>query len=197
MTRAFRCTTIIVVSILIVILLILLFIGNETPLIKHISSWSHLSPLSIEQWNGKNESEYEQKEYNYTGTFKLESSENFGQFLTEMGVSYFLRKLAESMSSEYIIDVDSTRTNYTLKTVTPFREAVITFQDGKEFNVRRMDGTIVKSVIHINGPKWTQLMYGKNSTDPNITVIREFDDNGIKATFMINKIRAVRNYVRI
>lgn len=131
------------------------------------------------------------KVYDFTGQYELVSSENFDEFLTELGIGYFTRLAATRASSKYIITKDNDY--YTLKTVSTFGESSITFKSGVSFKEDRMDGETVDSVINVKGNKWIQKQTGAGE----VTIIREFSPEEVVVTSIINEVASVRKYKKI
>ena len=120
------------------------------------------------------------------------STQNFDEFLKTIGIGYFQRLAATKVTPEYTItkkDDDS----YTLRTKTPLSDSSITFQDGVEFKQDRIDGVRLRSVINIDGNKWTQTQYG----NPEVTIVREWIDNEIITTTSAKNVVSVRKYKKI
>lgn len=134
----------------------------------------------------------EEPPFDFTGKYELYSSENFDEFLVELGIGYFTRLAATKASSEYIITKDKNDA-YTLRTVSTFGESSITFKDGVEFSEDRLDGNTVRSVINIKGNKWVQKQFGEKE----VTIVREFGPKEIKVTSVVNGIASVRKYKKI
>lgn len=78
----------------------------------------------------------------FVGKYQLESSENFDEFLKELGVNFILRNLAKTSKPTIEITLDGD--TYTIKTITTLKTSVITFKIGEEFEESRMDGKTVK-----------------------------------------------------
>ncbi|WP_139162282.1 lipocalin/fatty-acid binding family protein, partial [Acinetobacter baumannii] len=67
---------------------------------------------------------------NLVGSYKLVSSENFGDFLKEIGVSLMTRKLAES--STPTVEIKQEGAEFVIKTIA-FKNCEIRFKLGEEF----------------------------------------------------------------
>ncbi|XP_075677376.1 fatty acid-binding protein-like [Dermatophagoides pteronyssinus] len=141
--------------------------------------------------NNKNPSE-PVKDYNFVGEYELVSSDNFDEFLTELGIGYFTRLAATAASSRYYITKDGD--SYTLKTVSTFGNSAITFKDSVPFDEDRLDGQTVKSTIQIKGNKWIQKQEGDG---PDVHIIREFSPEQIKVTSIVNDVASIRIYKKV
>ncbi|CAG2102862.1 unnamed protein product [Medioppia subpectinata] len=87
----------------------------------------------------------EQKITDFTGTFKLNTSNNFDEFLEELGVNVVLINMAKM--STPVVNITKDGDTYTLKTIAGFKNSEIKFELGKEFEEARMDGKTVKIII--------------------------------------------------
>lgn len=80
------------------------------------------------------------------GKFKLEKSENFDNFLKELGVNFVSRNLAKTASPTLIVTIDND--NYTIRTES-IRSSEIKFKLNQEFEESRMDGSkCIVSVLY-------------------------------------------------
>ena len=128
-------------------------------------------------------------ETDFTGRYKLTTSENYNEFLKELGLGYFKRLAATAASSEYVITYDKENKTYTMKTIATFGDSNITFKDGETFTENRSDGETVQTTINIVGNKWDQLQKGTK----DVRIVREFMDDGkIIVTTTVNGVTAVR-----
>ena len=134
----------------------------------------------------------------FTGQYELYSSENFDEFLIELGLGYFKRLAATRASSVYFITRNEDK--YTLKTVSTFGETMTTFKSGEPFIEDRLDGSRVTSTITVIGNKWIQKQVGGESGE--VTIIREWifpssNQPEIEVTSFINGITTIRKYKKI
>jgi len=132
--------------------------------------------------------------FDFTGRYELYDSENFDEFLTELGLGYFKRLAATRASSEYFITKSAPDT-WTLKTVSTFGESIVNFKDGVEFSEDRLDGITVRSIISVQGNKWVQKQFGDDIVE--VAIVREFVPPGVKVTSVINGVVSIRRYKKI
>ncbi|KAI1288115.1 Fatty acid-binding protein [Halotydeus destructor] len=125
-----------------------------------------------------------------TGTFKLTKTENFDAFLKELGVGAIKAAVATKVTPTLVISQDGD--NWTLKTESTFKTSSITFQLGQEFEELRQDDVTVKSTITQDGNKWTQVQKGEKE----VTIVREFSEEGVAVTATVNGVTSVRFYER-
>ncbi|XP_067633562.1 probable fatty acid-binding protein [Eurosta solidaginis] len=120
--------------------------------------------------------------------YKLDKSENFDEYMKELGVGMVLRKMGNSISPTVELKKDGD--TYTFITSSTFKTSTITFKLGEEFEEETLDGRKVKSVITLDGNKLVQEQKG----DKPSTIIREFSDNELVTTLTLNNIKCVRVY---
>jgi len=127
----------------------------------------------------------------FTGRFKLTSSENFDEFLKELGVNFVLRNLAKT--STPTVEITKDGDSYTLKTITAIKNSEIKFELGKEFEEARMDGKNVKTVVVADGNKLVQTQFG----DKEVKIVRELNGDELKVTCTVGPVVSVRVYNRV
>lgn len=89
----------------------------------------------------------------FLGSWKLEKSEGMDEFLKAMDVGLVKRKLINSSSPTFTIELDGEKVKFTRKTVVMTREQII------EFGVERtennpLDGKDVKVTDTMDGNVW-------------------------------------------
>jgi fatty acid-binding protein 3 len=126
----------------------------------------------------------------FTGKYKLTNSENFDEFLKELGVNFVLRNLAKT--STPVVEITKDDDTYSLKTTTAIKNSEIKFKLGEEFEEARMDGKNVKTKIVADGNKLIQTQFG----DKEVTIIREFTPTELIATCKVGDVTSVRTYKR-
>ncbi|XP_018799053.1 PREDICTED: probable fatty acid-binding protein [Bactrocera latifrons] len=120
--------------------------------------------------------------------YKLEKSENFDEYMKELGVGMVMRKMGNSVSPTVELKKDGE--TYTFTTTSTFKTSSINFKLGEEFDEETLDGRKVKSVITLEGNKLVQEQKG----DKPSTIIREFTDSELVTTLTINGVKSVRLY---
>ncbi|KAG8185490.1 hypothetical protein JTE90_019748 [Oedothorax gibbosus] len=126
---------------------------------------------------------------NLLGSFKLVSSENFGDFLKEIGVGLVTRKMAET--SKPTVEIKQEGAEYVIKTLA-FKNSEIRFKLGEEFEENRLDGATVKTVVTLEGGKLVQKQFG----DKEVTITREVDGDTLKVTCQSGTVVSTRVYQR-
>ncbi|XP_068971571.1 sodium/calcium exchanger regulatory protein 1 isoform X1 [Bombus flavifrons] len=120
--------------------------------------------------------------------YKLQSSENFDDFLKALGVGIMTRKMGSSVSP--VIELTENNGVYTLKTTSAFKNSEIKFKLGEEFDEETADGRKVKSVCTLDGNKLIQVQKGEKDT----TIEREFTPTEMKAIMKVDDIVCTRVY---
>ncbi|CAN7985546.1 unnamed protein product [Ixodes hexagonus] len=108
------------------------------------------------------------------GKWKLTESENFDEFLKELGVGLTWRKLAQTSKPSVELKCDGDKWN--LKTSTLLKTSDVSFTLGQEFEEARIDGVKVKSLCTLDGDKLVQKQFG----DKEVTIVRELDNGQLK-----------------
>lgn len=149
--------------------------------------------------------------------YKLETSENFDDYMKALGINYWrifsfmwsvawkcrlhncrclifagvglmTRTIGNNVSPT--IELNKNGDEFSLKTTSTFKNTEIKFKLGQEFDEDTPDGRSVKSVITIDGNILKQVQAGADG-GKNSTIDREFGPNEVKAVswnFNISKI---------
>uniref|UniRef100_A0AAQ5Z742 Cellular retinoic acid-binding protein 1 n=1 Tax=Amphiprion ocellaris TaxID=80972 RepID=A0AAQ5Z742_AMPOC len=83
---------------------------------------------------------------NFTGTWKMKSSENFDELLKALGVNAMLRKVAGAAASKPHVEIKQNGEHFYIKTSTTVRTTEINFLIGEEFSEETVDGRKCKSL---------------------------------------------------
>ncbi|KAF2900139.1 hypothetical protein ILUMI_06057 [Ignelater luminosus] len=122
--------------------------------------------------------------------YKLESSENFDEYLKAIGVNIMLRKVANTASP--VVELTKSGDQYTISSVTTFRTIVVSFKDGVEFETDTVDGRKVKSTITVDGTTLHEVQ--KDASGKEHTIDRLFSENEIKMVLKYDDIVCIRIY---
>uniref|UniRef100_D3TLL9 Fatty acid-binding protein, muscle n=1 Tax=Glossina morsitans morsitans TaxID=37546 RepID=D3TLL9_GLOMM len=120
--------------------------------------------------------------------YKLEKSENFDEYMKELGVGMVLRKMGNSVSPTVELKLDGEK--YSLTTSSTFKTSTITFKLGEEFDEETLDGRKVKSICTMDGNTLIQEQKG----DKPSKIVREFKENELITTLTLGDIKSVRVY---
>ncbi|CAL9691671.1 unnamed protein product [Knipowitschia caucasica] len=85
----------------------------------------------------------------FSGKWKMKSSENFEELLKALGVNMFLRKIAVTAASSPSVDISQQDSTLTIKTSTSVRTTLVSFTVGQSFSEATVDGRPCTSF-----PKW-------------------------------------------
>jgi len=122
------------------------------------------------------------------GKWNLTESENFDEFLKELGVGITWRKLASTSKPTVIITNDGD--NWSLKTSTLLKSSEIKFELGKEFTEHRIDGLDVKTVVNAEGDKLVQKQFGDNE----VIITRWVENDMLCVKCEIKDVVSTRKY---
>jgi len=86
----------------------------------------------------------------FIGTWKMESSENFENYMKAVGVSLVTRKVAANLKPNYVISSEPDEV-FNLRTESSFKNADMKFKLGQEFDETTTDGRKCKSVVRLEG----------------------------------------------
>ncbi|XP_028453116.1 cellular retinoic acid-binding protein 2b [Perca flavescens] len=84
--------------------------------------------------------EMEKKTPDFSGKWKMKSSENFEGLLKELGVNVFLRKIAATAASSPAVEITQQDESLSIKTSTSVRTTHVSFTVGQSFNETTVDG---------------------------------------------------------
>merc|ERR1712055_322634 len=114
------------------------------------------------------------------GKWKLESTDNFDNFMKAVGVGMVMRKMggAAKPSQEISINGDT----WTIKTISTFKNTEITFQLGVEFDETTADGRKMKTTCTVEGDN--KLIQDQKGEHPSILTRELTDDNTFKMTLL-------------
>ncbi|XP_055346872.1 fatty acid-binding protein-like [Paramacrobiotus metropolitanus] len=129
-----------------------------------------------------------------TGRYQLASSENFDEYLKEIGVNFIKRKLASAMDSA-TVEITKTGDEYHLKTVTPVKTSEVKFVLNETVPEKTMDDRDVQSIFTLDNNVLKQKQSGEKGFES--TIDREFNGNEMTATIRYKNVVAVRKYKKI
>ncbi|KAL7984216.1 myelin P2 protein-like [Crotalus tigris] len=100
----------------------------------------------------------------FVGSWKLISSENFDDYMKELGVGLATRKLGNLAKPKTIISMKGDEV--TIRTESAFKNTQITFKLGQEFQETTADGRKTKTVVTLEKGALVQVQKwnGKEST---------------------------------
>ncbi|XP_001489454.1 fatty acid-binding protein 9 [Equus caballus] len=128
----------------------------------------------------------------FLGTWKLVSSENFEEYMKQLGVSDTLRNLAGLAKPRIIISADGAVVN--IKTESSLKNTEISFKLGEQFDETTADNRKVKSIITLHGGSMihVQKWLGKKTT-----IKRQIVDGKMVVEYTINNTVSTRIYEKV
>ncbi|XP_040851389.1 fatty acid-binding protein, adipocyte isoform X2 [Ochotona curzoniae] len=128
----------------------------------------------------------------FVGTWKLVSSENFDDYMKEVGVGFATRKVAGMAKPNMVISVNGDV--ITIKSESTFKNTEISFKLGQEFDEVTADDRKVKSIVTLDGGSMihVQKWLGKETT-----IKRKIVDGKMVVECTMNNIVSTRIYEKV
>ncbi|XP_052653996.1 cellular retinoic acid-binding protein 2 [Harpia harpyja] len=135
---------------------------------------------------------------NFSGNWKMKSSENFEEMLKALGVNMMLRKIAVAAASKPVVEIKQDGETFYIKTSTTVRTTEISFRIGEEFEEQTVDGRPCKSLARWESENKMvceqQLLKGEG---PKTGWSREMTNDGeLILTMTADDVVCTRVYVR-
>ncbi|CAL1534856.1 unnamed protein product [Lymnaea stagnalis] len=128
------------------------------------------------------------------GKWDLENSENFDEYMKELGVGFATRLIGNKAKPRQEISIDNGE--WTIKTSTSLSGTEIKFKPGVPFQEKTMDGRNVTSTCTIDGNKLIQNQKAeKDKLDSNI--VRDFKKDSFLMTLTAGKVTCTREYKKV
>lgn len=128
----------------------------------------------------------------FIGKWRLESSENFEEYMKAAGVGLMTRKVAGNVKPNYIISAEEGGV-YNLRTESTFKNQDMKFKLNEQFDETTTDGRKCKSTIRLEGKKLVQDQLG----DVNSLITRELtDDDTLVVVCQAGDVQSKRVYKR-
>uniref|UniRef100_G1ST29 Peripheral myelin protein 2 n=2 Tax=Boreoeutheria TaxID=1437010 RepID=G1ST29_RABIT len=128
----------------------------------------------------------------FLGTWKLVSSENFEDYMKELGVSSAARNAAGLVKPSVSISVNGDTVN--IRTESPFRNTEISFKLGEEFDETTADNRKVKSTVTLDSGSMIQV---QKWLDKETTIKRKIVDGKMVVECTMNNIVSTRIYEKV
>jgi len=129
----------------------------------------------------------------FLGSYKLTKSENFEEYMKDIGVGLVRRKMAATATPT--TEITKTGDDFNIKTSTTFKTTDIKFKLGQEFEEVTADGRTCKSTITLEGD--SKLVHKQKCGSSELQILREFQGdqmtmilegpNGVKSTRVYTK----------
>lgn len=124
------------------------------------------------------------------GKWILESSENFDEYMTVLGVNIITRTMAKAAVPTQEIKVNGDE--WYIKTSTTFKTTEISFKIGEEFDETTADGRKVKTTCTIDGNTLIQDQKGTHDS----VLKRELKDDKMVMVLTVQDVVCTRIYKR-
>ncbi|XP_058385004.1 LOW QUALITY PROTEIN: fatty acid-binding protein 9-like [Diceros bicornis minor] len=130
----------------------------------------------------------------FLGTWKLVSSENFEEYMKQLGMSVTARNLAVTRSAKPTIIISASEDRGNIKTESSFKNSEISFKLGEEFDETTADNRKVKSIITVDGGSMihVQKWLGKETT-----IKRQIVDGKMVVKYTMNNTVSTRVYEKV
>ncbi|XP_074056097.1 fatty acid-binding protein 9-like [Macrotis lagotis] len=128
----------------------------------------------------------------FLGTWKLVSSENFDDYMKELGVSFAARNVGGLAKPSVTISANGEV--MTIKTESTFKTTEISFKLDEEFDEITADNRKVKSIVTLENGSLIQVQkwYGKETT-----IKRKITDGKMIVVCTMNNVVSTRIYERV
>ena len=124
------------------------------------------------------------------GKWVLVSSENFDDYMKEVGVSWATRQIGSRAKPNVIIDVNGNKV--TIDTESVFKNTHLEFTLGEEFDETTPDGRQVKSIFVFEDGKLVCTQKGKVDS----TISRYLEGEEMVTVCVANSVTSTRKYKR-
>jgi len=135
----------------------------------------------------------------FVGKFLLDSSENFDEYMKEVGVNMMTRTVAASLKPSYVITRDGDDV-YNIRTESTFKNSDLIFKLNEEFDETTTDGRKVRSIIRLEGSKLIQNQKGRpgaeDKTVPSVITRELTDKDTLVCVCTANDKKSTRVYNR-
>ncbi|KAM6170962.1 fatty acid-binding protein 9-like [Erethizon dorsatum] len=127
----------------------------------------------------------------FLGTWKLVSSENFEDYMKELGVNSAILNLAGSAKVNILISKDGDTITIQTESI---KNTVISFKLGVEFDETTADNRKVKSIVTLDGGSMNhvQKWLGKETM-----IKRKIVDGKMVVEYAMNNIVSTRTYEKV
>ena len=128
------------------------------------------------------------------GTWDLESSENWEEYMKELGVGLLTRKAAASIKPTAIIINNGNQ--WTFKLQSTLKNSETTATEGQEFTETTPDGREARSVLRRDGDRLVHEQRDPATNQLRTTIIREVVGNNYVQTLTCGSVVCKRVYRR-
>ncbi|XP_068956283.1 fatty acid-binding protein 9-like [Petaurus breviceps papuanus] len=128
----------------------------------------------------------------FLGTWKLVSSENFDEYMKELGVNFATRNIGGLAKPS--VTISAKGQVMTIKTESTLKTTEISFKLGEEFDEVTADNRKVKSIITLENGSLIQVQkwFGKETT-----IKRQIADGKMVVVCTMNNVVSTRIYEKV
>ena len=116
----------------------------------------------------------------FVGKWNLVNSENFDEYMKEVGVGLMTRKIGGAVKP--VLDIEVNGEHWKITSTSTFKTFSIEFDLGKEFEETTADGRKMKSTFHVEGDKLIQDQKKIDPKDKNSKFERYLEDGKLVIT---------------
>lgn len=126
------------------------------------------------------------------GKYKMETSENFDEFMKALGVGMVMRKLGAT--AKPLVELTESNGEWNMKTSTTMKTTELKFKLGQEVDETTQDGRECKTTFTMEGDKLIQIQKAVKGKDAKF--VREFTDTEMIMTSECEGVTSKRIYKR-
>ncbi|GLD65864.1 fatty acid-binding protein, heart [Lates japonicus] len=119
----------------------------------------------------------------------LKESENFDDYMKELGVGFATRKVGNLTKPTTVISLDGDKV--TVKTHSTIKNTELSFKLGEEFDETTADDRKVKSIVNIEDGK---MVHVQKWDGKETSLVREVNGNALVLTLTIGQVVCKRRY---
>merc|ERR1711981_1276989 len=118
----------------------------------------------------------------YLGKYDRTSADKYEEFLSELGVSWPLRKAATASSPVFEVTYDAGSETWLFKTSTMLKSMELKFKLGEEFDEKSPDGRDVTAKVTKEGDSFISIQNAKKAGEKSTKIVREFKGDEVIVT---------------
>ncbi|CAI2300713.1 unnamed protein product [Caenorhabditis sp. 36 PRJEB53466] len=130
----------------------------------------------------------------FVGRWKLVHSDNFEEYMKEVGVGLLTRKAAANVKPTLEIKVDGDK--WHVNQLSTFKNTTLTFTLGVEFDETTPDGRHFKSTITVENGKVVHVQKRIKADDKDSVITRWLEGDRLITTLQSGDVVSRREYVR-
>jgi len=128
------------------------------------------------------------------GTWDLESSEKFDEYMSALGVGFITRKAAANIKPT--VTIENNGDKWTIKMKSTLKSSEISFTDGVEFDETTLDGRQAKSTVKSEGADKLVHIQRDQSGKLVTTIVREVVGDKLVQTLTAGDVVCTRTFKR-